>query len=116
MCLFGYAPITNMFAWICTTFVHLIIGCAIRYPLTGNLWYISENYSVFFKFFFFFAPIKKIRKTTFSWIDSLKCGTLIRHTVAYPSLKFGDVQAEFKGLMNDHIAKNPSKSFVIPTA
>ena len=28
---------TNVFAWICTAFVHLIIGCAIRYPLIGNL-------------------------------------------------------------------------------
>ena len=23
---------TNMFAWICTIFAHLIIGCVIRYP------------------------------------------------------------------------------------
>ena len=38
---FGYAPITNMCAWICTALVHLIIGCAIRYPKTGNLHYVT---------------------------------------------------------------------------
>ena len=39
MCLFGYVPITYVFAWICTAFAHLIIGCAIRYPKNGNLRY-----------------------------------------------------------------------------
>ena len=38
-CLFGYAPITNVFVWICTDFAYLIIGCASRYLLTGNLRY-----------------------------------------------------------------------------
>ena len=30
---------TNMFAWICIVFAHLIIGCAIRYPIIGKLHY-----------------------------------------------------------------------------
>ena len=29
------------FAWICTAFAHLIIGCAIRYPKTGDLCYMA---------------------------------------------------------------------------
>ena len=33
------ALIYPMFAWITTIFVHLIIGCAIRYPKIGNLRY-----------------------------------------------------------------------------
>ena len=33
------AWIYTMFAWIRTIFVHLIIGCAIRYPKIGNLRY-----------------------------------------------------------------------------
>ena len=36
----------NIFAWICTIFAHLIIGCAIQYLKTGNLHYTnlsSEN-------------------------------------------------------------------------
>ena len=40
----------------------------------------------------------------------------MRLTVAYHSLKSGDVQTEFEGVMNNIIAKNPSKSLVIPTA
>ena len=47
---------------------------------------------------------------------SLKFGTLIRHILAYLRLKFGDVEAEFKGVMDDNIAKNGSKSLVVPTA
>ena len=32
---------TNVFAWLCTVFAHLIVGCAIQYPKTGNLHYIT---------------------------------------------------------------------------
>ena len=35
--------------------------------------------------------------------------------MAYLSLKYGDVQAESKGVMHDNIAKKRSKSLVIPT-
>ena len=31
---------TNMFAWICTVFAHLIIDCIIQYPKIGNLRYV----------------------------------------------------------------------------
>ena len=47
---------------------------------------------------------------------SFKFGTPIRHLVAYLSLKFGDVQANSKGVMNDNITKKRSKSLVIPIA
>ena len=30
---------SRKFTWICTAFAHLIIGCVIRYPKTGNLRY-----------------------------------------------------------------------------
>ena len=32
----------NVLAWTCTAFAHLIIGCAIWYPKTGNLHYIQK--------------------------------------------------------------------------
>ena len=35
--------------------------------------------------------------------------------MAYLSLKFGDVYAESKGVMDDNIAEKCSKSLVIPT-
>ena len=44
-----------------------------------------------------------------------KFGTPVGHFETYFCLKFGDVQAEFEGVMNDYIAKNPSKSLVVPT-
>ena len=34
-----YFPQTNVFAWICTVYALLIIGCSIRYPKTGILRY-----------------------------------------------------------------------------
>ena len=37
---------TNVFAWIRTVFAHLIIGCATRYPKTGNLRYVFWNYII----------------------------------------------------------------------
>ena len=46
----------------------------------------------------------------------LKFGTPIRHIVVYLSIKLGDVLAAFEGTMNDHSAKYPSKSLLIPTA
>ena len=36
--------------------------------------------------------------------------------MAYLGLKFGDVKAELEGVMDDNIAKNGSKTLVIPTA
>ena len=39
------------------------------------------------------------------WIISFKFGTCIKHMLVYLHLKFGDVQAEFKGDINDYIAK-----------
>ena len=54
-------------------------------------------------------------KTLFPWIDSFKFGTPIRYFAAYLSLKFGDVLAESKGVMDDNITKKDSKSLVIPT-
>ena len=47
---------------------------------------------------------------------SFKFGTLIRHIVAYLNPNFGDVSAEFEGVMHDNIARNGSKSLVISTA
>ena len=32
-----------MFAWICTVFTHLMIGCAIQYPIIGKLRYTSGD-------------------------------------------------------------------------
>ena len=50
-----------------------------------------------------------------TWI-SFKFGTLIRHILAHSHVKFGNVYAEFEGVMNDYIAKNGSKTLVVPTA
>ena len=36
--------------------------------------------------------------------------------MVYLRPKFGDVYAEFKGVMDDNIAKNGSKILVVPTA
>ena len=47
---------------------------------------------------------------------SFKFGTLIKHILAYLRLKCGDVEAKFEGVMDDNIAKNGSKSLVVPTA
>ena len=38
-----YFPQTNVFAWICTVYASLIIGCSIRYPKTGILCYIHTE-------------------------------------------------------------------------
>ena len=32
----------NVFAWLYTVFAHLIIGCVIWYPKTGNLRYVQR--------------------------------------------------------------------------
>ena len=34
----------NVFAWICTIFVHSIIGCVIQYPKSINLRYVQYVY------------------------------------------------------------------------
>ena len=40
---------TNVFAQIRTVFADLIIGCAIRYPKTGNLRYVHIKFDYFFE-------------------------------------------------------------------
>ena len=56
------------------------------------------------------------KKHTSPLLISFKFGTLIKHILAYLRLKFGVVYAEFEGVMDDNIAKNGSKSLVVPTA
>ena len=76
MCLFGYSPIKKVFAWICTAFSHLIIGCASRYHeqqnhrgtklswFTGFLQNVGKtvvvllNYNIYFN-----EPLKLVEKT-----------------------------------------------------
>ena len=41
-----FARVSTVFARISTIFVHLIIGCAIQYPKTGNLRYIYQIHLV----------------------------------------------------------------------
>ena len=41
----------NVFAWIRIIFAHLIIGCVIRYPKTGNLHYTVSKIYVLVSYF-----------------------------------------------------------------
>ena len=80
-------------------------------------WKLSHFFT--FSFFFFFTPFYKSNfeptKDTLLWMDFFQIGTLIKHLVSYFGLKFGDVSAECKGVMDDNIVKTYSKSLVLPT-
>ena len=78
---------------------------------------VPKNCPISFTFFFFFAPFYKsnFEPTKDMWINVFQIWHSYTALRDLFTLKFGDVSAESKRIMDDNIAKKQAKPLVIPT-